>query len=65
LREGAVTDVFISYKSDDRVVAQLFAKCFGEEGLSVWWDPVLRTGETYDEVIEENLRAAKAVVVLW
>ena len=35
------------------------------EGFSVWWDAVLRSGETFDEVIERELRAAKAVVVLW
>ena len=31
----------------------------------MWWDAVLRSGQTFDEVIEKELRAAKAVVVLW
>ena len=31
----------------------------------MWWDAVLHSGETFDEVIERQLRAAKAVVVLW
>ena len=44
--------------------ARHFAKCVGE-GFNVWWDAVLRSGQTFDEVIEEQLRAAKAVVVLW
>lgn len=34
-------------------------------GLSVWWDTVLRTGQTYDEVTEGQLREATVVVVLW
>ena len=46
-------------------MARLFAESFAEEGLKVWWDAVLHSGETFDEVIERNLRAAKAVVVLW
>ena len=36
-----------------------------EEGFDVWWDAVMHSGETFDEVIERNLRASKAVVVLW
>ena len=31
----------------------------------MWWDAALRSGQTFDEVIEKELRAAKAVVVLW
>lgn len=60
-----MADVFISYKSEDRAAAKLFAEALTDEGVSVWWDPVLRTGETYDEVIERNLREAALVVVLW
>jgi hypothetical protein len=60
-----VTDIFISYKSEDRAAAQVFADALVAEGVSVWWDPVLRTGETYDEVIERNLREAALVLVLW
>lgn len=31
----------------------------------MWWDAALRTGQTFDEVIEKQLRSSKAVVVLW
>ena len=31
----------------------------------MWWDNALQTGELFDEAIEEALRGAKAVVVLW
>ena len=31
------------------------------EGFFVWWDNALHSGETFDEVIERQLRAAKAV----
>jgi len=58
-------DIFISYSREDRSAARHFAESFTREGFSVWWDAVLRTGETFDEVIEKELRAAKAVVVLW
>ena len=58
-------DIFISYSREERASARQFAECFAREGFSVWWDAVLRSGQTFDEVIEQELRAAKAVVVLW
>jgi hypothetical protein len=58
-------DIFISYCRQDRPSARLYAEAFAEEGFSVWWDAVMHSGETFDEVIERNLRASKAVVVLW
>jgi formylglycine-generating enzyme required for sulfatase activity len=60
-----MADAFISYKNEDRAAARLFADALAAEGISVWWDPAVRTGETYDEVIERNLREARTVVVLW
>ncbi len=61
----AGTDIFISYSRQDRAAAKHFAECFGRQGFSVWWDAALRSGETFDEVIEKELRGARAVVVLW
>lgn len=58
-------DIFISYSRADRAAAYHFAECFTQEGFSVWWDAALQSGETFDEVIEAELRSAKAVVVLW
>jgi hypothetical protein len=43
----------------------MFADSLALEGFTVWWDASLRSGETFDEVIEKQLRDAKAVVVLW
>lgn len=58
-------DVFLSYSSEDRDAARAFAERLADEGFSVWWDAALRAGETFDEVIEKALRAAKSVIVLW
>ena len=59
------TDIFLSYARTDRSTARIFAERLVEEGFAVWWDASLHSGETFDEVIERNLREAKAVVVLW
>ena len=58
-------DVFISYSRDDRSVARSFAEGFEREGFSVWWDQALNPGEAFDQVTEQALEDAKAVVVLW
>ena len=61
----AGTDIFLSYARKDRGIARIFAECLADEGFSVWWDASLHSGETFDEVIERQLRDAGAVVVLW
>jgi TolB-like protein/cytochrome c-type biogenesis protein CcmH/NrfG len=58
-------DIFLSYSREDAAVAKTYAEAFAREGLRVWWDATLRSGEAYDEVTEGALRSAKAVVVLW
>jgi len=58
-------DIFLSYNREDAARAKHFADGFAAEGLDVWWDVELRSGEAYDEVTENALHEAKAVVVLW
>ena len=58
-------DIFLSYNRQDADRARQFAAAFAAEGFDVWWDVSLRSGQTYDEVTEEALHSAKAVVVLW
>lgn len=58
-------DVFLSYAHADQEVARQFAETLAGEGLEVWWDDAIRTGQTFDDRIEAALRESKAVVVLW
>ena len=58
-------DIFLSYNREDQARARLFAEAFAAQGFSVWWDTELKSGEANDEVTENALRTAKAVVVLW
>lgn len=60
-----MADVFVSYASDDEERARLVAKALEAEGLSVWWDPALKPGESVRSVIRQAIAAAQAVVVLW
>jgi hypothetical protein len=60
-----MSDIFISYKREEQPVARKLAIALESEGWTVWWDPKLRAGEHFDDVIEEALNEAKCVVVLW
>ena len=60
-----MTDIFVSYSREDQPVARRFAENFEREGFSVWWDQALSPGEAFDQVTEQALEDAKAVVVLW
>ncbi|HXC60828.1 MAG TPA: TIR domain-containing protein [Steroidobacteraceae bacterium] len=58
-------DIFLSYNREDQPKARRFAEALQRQGLDVWWDTELRSGEAYDQVTEKALREARAVVVLW
>nr|WP_137677120.1 AAA family ATPase [Parerythrobacter lutipelagi] len=60
-----MSDIFISYNREDQEKAALFAHAFKAAGLDVWWDVSLKAGQVYDEVTENALRSARAVIVLW
>ena len=60
-----MTDVFISYASEDRERAARVANALEARGWSVWWDRKIITGQAYDQTIEHALASAGAVVVLW
>jgi TIR domain-containing protein len=60
-----MTDIFLSYASEDRERASKLASSLEASGWSVWWDRKIIAGETFDRVIEHELETAKSVVVLW
>jgi hypothetical protein len=60
-----VSDVFVSYASEDRATAASVARLLADSGFSVWWDRNILAGQVYDDVIESELARAGCVVVLW
>ena len=60
-----MSDVFISYARSTESVAGRVAEALRAHGHAVWWDHELPAHRAYAEVIEERLRASKAVVVVW
>lgn len=60
-----MSDVFVSYASEDREQAESLAKVLATTGWSVWWDRKIVAGQPYDRAIERELETAGSVVVLW
>ena len=60
-----MSDIFISYTREDQPTARKLADALEGEGWTVWWDPKLRAGEHFDDVIEKALKEAKCVIVMW
>ena len=60
-----MSDIFISYKHEEQVMAKKLADALQKKGWTVWWDPELRTGERFNDAIERALNVAKCVIVIW
>jgi hypothetical protein len=58
-------DVFISYKSEDRAIADDLEAFLTEQGYSVWFDRDLIGGQQYRDVLDERIDKAGSVVAIW
>lgn len=59
------TDVFISYKREERADVERIAERLRGLGLNVWFDTKLASGVSFDEEINREVRGAKCVLVCW
>lgn len=57
--------IFLSYAHADRAKAQRLATALEQSGYTVWWDALIEGGSRFAHSIDEALRKADAVVVLW
>jgi adenylate cyclase len=60
-----MSDIFISYARSTEAQAKCIAEELRARGYGVWRDDELPAHRPYGEVIEERLKVAKAVVVIW
>src|SRR6478735_7503407 len=60
-----MSDIFISYARPNEALAKLAGEALRSLGYDVWRDDELPAHRSYGEVIEERIKAAKAVLVLW
>jgi serine/threonine-protein kinase len=60
-----VTDLFLSYKAEDRARVAPLVQALETDGLSVWWDAHIGGGDEWRDTILRHLEAARAVIVVW
>jgi adenylate cyclase len=60
-----MADVFVSYARSDKARVAPLVAAVEAQGWSVWWDPAIDAGQQFDDQIEAELKAAKAVLVVW
>ena len=60
-----MSDVFISYKAEDRSRVRPLVEALEADGLSVWWDAHVGGGEEWRDSIARHLDEAVCVIVIW
>jgi adenylate cyclase len=60
-----MADVFVSYARSDKARVAPLVAAIEARGWTVWWDPEIDAGQQFDDQIEAELKAAKAVLVVW
>jgi len=60
-----MADIFISYSRKDWNFAKALATELQRLGYDLWWDEHLVAGQEFRPALQEQLRAAKVVIVIW
>src|SRR5207249_8981693 len=60
-----MSDIFLSYATEDRARTRILVEGLESRGWSVWWDRTIPPGQTFDSDIEGALADARCIVVLW
>ncbi|MGH8274808.1 MAG: TIR domain-containing protein [Gammaproteobacteria bacterium] len=60
-----MADVFVSYARSDKARVAPLVAAIEAKGWSVWWDPEITPGQEFDDQIDAEINAAKAVLVIW
>lgn len=60
-----MSDIFVSYKAEDRNRVRPLVEALEADGLSVWWDAHIGGGDEWRETISRHLDVARCVIVIW
>jgi hypothetical protein len=57
--------VFISYKREEAEYAIKIHEVLKKNGFAIWWDERLQCGQVWSQVLDEAVKSASCIVVLW
>ena len=60
-----MSDIFVSYASEDREKIMPLVHALEETGWSIFWDRTIPPGKSWREVIGSEIQSARCVVVVW
>ena len=60
-----MSTVFISYARKDRAALQPVFEAVKASGLSVWFPDALPIGRSWQDLLDEGLKAAQCVILVW
>ena len=60
-----MSDIFVSYASEERDRVLPLVNALEKTGWSVFWDRSIPAGKTWREVIGSEIRACRSVLVVW
>ena len=60
-----MSDIFLSYAREDLAKAEKLARRLTQQGWSVFWDLTIPPGKTWRQMLDDELRLARCIVVAW
>jgi hypothetical protein len=60
-----MSDIFVSYSTEDRERARPIVDALTQKGWSVFWDRDVPPGKQWDDLLHVQLEQARCIVVLW
>src|SRR5690242_15215582 len=60
-----MSDIFVSYKAEDRRRVEPLVRALEADGFTIWWDAQIAGGAEWREDIQEHLDSARCVLVVW
>ena len=60
-----MSDIFVSYASEDRERIMPLVRALEKTGWSVFWDRTIPIGRTWQEVLRVEIETCRSMIVVW